>query len=394
VKPISEAIIKRHLGTGMSVKRGWFGKWKFSDRAQGWKGYVDRKGVALSKHPPEADEASYLPFARIVCDLFCAESHAPEIDDIATAHLARAFYLEAKWRLRRLWTPLLRKDEKSITKGRLVWHFDKLGLKSIRRRLLGGFVLRMKSGRKIILTQRGYNFQKSQETLLPGEEEGYPESVRWETYLIYQDVLGGFCFPSLDGQALLDGAEAVEAVGFTVKDDRVRVMRYFGVDAKVKRGVSGFKVVMPNGGYVKFSGGAIEKVCGDLLRPALRMFHDIAPDKVVVRGKADLVLFAVQEGRALGISVIPESDLKTFFACAVMGSLLACGLIAGLWLDFLPSVLAGFVGGMALLTLGALVFNRQLQAMARRKGLEMVGFDSERTSRSASIDEARKKGML
>lgn len=182
-------------------------------------------------------------------------------------------------------------------------------------------------------------------------------------------------------------------LGF-IKSDRELVLEHFGPESTIKNSRHGLTITVPNRGYVKYSHGAIEKVCGDLLRPALEMIHEREYGKVVVRGKADLLPMAVREGRAIGITVTPESDLDTFITIAANCSVIVGMVIAFQWLDFWSSVFAGYVGGSFLCSLLFGVFAKPLQAMARRKGLEMVGLETSAPVRKASIDEVKKRGML
>ena len=384
----------------MTVKRGWFGKWKFSDRAHGWKGHISKKGLSLTKSAPNADVESYLPFSQLACELYGEGIDGPEVNEILTAHVARALHFQVKWKLRKMWSPLLSKAEKTITKGHLVWYFDEFGLKSIRRKRFGGFVLRMNSGRRIEVTQRGFNFDKSSNTPLPGEEEEYLGILRLESFEVAQAVWSGFSLPDLSGQALLNAAEIVESCGFTVKDDRVRFMRHFGIEAKWKRLVGGGgRVELPNGSSVHLAASAVQEVTGDgqLYAAALKYMHQARKGKpVVVTGSQENVLAGIAHGEQLGIEIIPELYPKRFYqGFALLGAIM-CATAGFYLIDGWQGFLAGYGASLVLVPVLLAVLSRPMRRAARRRGNRLRNLfpHVQGGDRSAKIADAKARGMI
>jgi hypothetical protein len=76
------------------------------------------------------------------------------------------------------------------------------------------------------------------------------------------------------------------------------------------------------------------------------------------------------------------------------GAVLLCGVVAFQWVDFGYAVLIGYAAGFSLWMLGYRMFWKQLRDFSRRRGLDIVKPEHFSKSRSASADEARKRGML
>jgi hypothetical protein len=176
--------------------------------------------------------------------------------------------------------------------------------------------------------------------------------------------------------------------------DQGLTFRHFGADATIKYGWQSFTITVPNKGYVKVECGAIEKVVGDLMAPALAMMHEIAPERVVVRGKPDLLINAFHCGNTMGITVIPEDEPKVFMALTSNGAVLLCGVVAFQWVDFAYALPIGYITGFSLWMLVFWMFWKRVRDLARRRGLEIVKPEHFSKSRKASADEARKSGML
>lgn len=323
MKPITEELLRKYLGPDVRMRRGWRGAWKVNDPATGMKGRIGPKGIDVTVKHADPKIESYEPFGRLSAHLFCKHEHDPEFIEFLGLHIAKACYLEEKWKLRKLWSPFLAKAEKTITKGRLVWHFDELGLKEIRRKLFGGFILMMNSGRRIDVNRANLDFTKSPCELLPGEPEHYVGTLKLECFQIAQDVWGGITFPTLTGQALLDALAMAEECGFTAKDERARIAKFFGWDAKVKwLWCNGFRIDMPDGSSVHISGGVQEVNGGaDLYVRALRLGHEILEGKpFIVSGSQENVLAGIAHAEQLGIEVIPELYPKRIHEAIGMGT--------------------------------------------------------------------------
>jgi hypothetical protein len=282
---------------------------------------------------------------------------------------------------------------KKITQELIETHFGQQ--KHIRRLWWGGWFVDLDSGASVTISRKGIDFGKYRE--IENRTEIDETLFQWEVRSAFDlnaDIWGGLGLKS--GGKPEDRAAIFEyaaAMGINTGDQGL-VYRHFGPEATTKFTWRGFKVSLPNCGYVKFDGGAIEKVCGDLLRPALAMIHELAPDTVVVRGKAELLVMAMHEARAMGITVIPESDMEMFIAVTANAAFAICGVLAYQWLDLWQAVFAGCVGGFSLWASAVWIFGKQFRNLARRKGLEMVRFETTTAVRKASIDEARKQGMI
>lgn len=393
-KPIAE-LLRKHL-PNVTVENGWFGRVNFSDPASGLKGHIFRENIDFKAKDPSVKAAAYLPLSRFAVEAYTSAPNSldEELREFLIEHLAKMWRLKDKWHLRKLWSPVLSKAEKEkrVARERIVWHLDKFGLKSVRRKFLGGYDVTMDSGRGIVFSRSGLDFPKPSNTLLSTEDEDF--ALRFECHHMANTVWGGFRYSNLKGQELIDASAFAEKCGFTVEDHRLVVMKHFGAAAAIKYSWGGLKISVPNVGYVKVECGAIEKVCGDLLRPALAMAHEVSRREVVVRGKAELLVMAMHEANGLGISVIPESDMELFNGIFVNAFVLSISVLAFQWLDWWQALLAGYIGGLFLCMLIFQLFGKQLRDMARRKGLEIVRFEIKTTGRRASIDQARKQGLL
>jgi hypothetical protein len=396
VKPIPKELILKHF-PNMKVEPGWFGALTFHDPASGLRGYTGRRTIDFKAKDPAIEEAAYLPFSRLFMEAYISADAVEEDlrEDTAEA-LAMMWRLKEKWHSRKFWSPVNEKAKKEtrITRERIIWHLDSLGLKSIRRRFPRGYVITMASGRQIEVGPTWIKFRRSPTSPMQGESERDLAELRFECLRMASRVWGGIRFPALEGQELVEVSAAAEACGVLVKDDRIAIFRHFGPDATTRYTSGGFTITLPNRGYVRFEGGRIEKVCGDLFRPALAMAHEVTPGGVVVRGKADLLVMATQEARAMGIPVIPESELSLLMTITANLSLWTCMALGFWWLDGWPGILDGFVGGYVLFASILCLFHKQIQRLARQKGLEIVGFTTAAPIRKASLDEARRKQML
>jgi hypothetical protein len=400
MKPITEAIFKKHFGHAVSVHQGWFGKWTFCDPVTGVKGSVSSRALEV-KIPGTATAESYLPFTRLVVDLFCEDDDSSALKEVLADHFARILHLQSKWKLKRIWSPILpkAKAEKTITKERLVWHFDGLGLKSIRRRLFGGFVMRMNSGRRIVFTNVRFDVRGSRTELMPGEPEGYVGSLKYECAKIAQAVWGGFTFPTVKGQELLDAVAIAEECGFTVKDERVLLAKYFGVKAKMKRRwMAGFRIEMPNGTSVHIHGG-IQEVNGDsdLYARTLKYGHAVlGSEPLIVSGSQENCLAGIAHADQLGIEIIPELYPKRIFEAISLVTALVCGTAGALYFESLPGFLGGYFGSIFVMPFVVLALSRPMQRSARRRGhlLRSRFPQIHGGDRKAALEEARARGMV
>jgi hypothetical protein len=280
---------------------------------------------------------------------------------------------------------------KQITRELIEHHFDTQ--KHIRHRWWGTWLVDFESGASAKITRKGVDFGKYRELENRSDiDEGLFQGEARDALFFADDLFGGLGLygkcSAEDRATVLDFAARV---GIDTGDQGL-VYRHLGPEATIHHSWGGVKVNVPKRGYFVIRCGALEKVCGDLLRPALLLTQELALDEIVVRGKADLVVMAHQEARALGITIVPESDLGVFNA--ILGNVIVYMILAFLWLDLLPALLAGYVAGyfLSILLLG--LFHKQVRDMARRKGMEMVGLDSAIAVRKASIEEARRNGMI
>lgn len=150
----------------------------------------------------------------------------------------------------------------------------------------------------------------------------------------------------------------------------------------------------PRRQHSRCAGAPAQHAPDNMLRPALSMVHEIAPDRVVVRGKAELLLMAVNEAKAMDINVIPESDMEMFVAVTSNVVVVLCTVLAFQWVNLWQAMAIGFVSGCSLCIVALRLFWRQFRDRARRKGLEIVKYDMGKAVRKATIEEARKRGML
>jgi hypothetical protein len=282
---------------------------------------------------------------------------------------------------------------KPVTRGLIETHLGKQ--KRIKQFWWGGYSVDLESGASVTITRKGIDFGKYREFENRGdiEEWLFQEEVK-ASIALAAEIWGGI---GLYGKSKSEDRAAILAYAASAgidTGDQGLVWRHFGAEATIKYTMHGMRVSLPNGGYVKFDCGAIEKVCGDLLRPALAMIHEIAPDKVVVRGKPQLLLMAINEAKAMDISVIPESDLEMFITLASNIAAVACGVAAFLWLNLWEAMIAGCVIGCSICAVLARIFWKRLRNMARRKGLEIVGLGAPKSARKTQIEDARRRGML
>jgi hypothetical protein len=283
---------------------------------------------------------------------------------------------------------------KRVTPELIETHLGKQ--KRIRRLWWGGWFVELESGASVTIKRKRINFGKYAAFENRGDVKEWLFQMEVEACLaLAQEAWGGirlFGDGSAEDRAAM--LEYAASAGINTGDQGL-VLRHFGPEATIRYGWGSWTISLPNGSYVKFDCGAIEKVCGDMLGPALAMVHEIAPDNVVVRGKAGLVVMAVQHGKARHIEVIAESDLQSF--CGITGATvqLTCIVLACCWLDIGVAVIVGYITGLMLCMIAARVFWRQLRALARKRGLEMLGSEAPvSASRKASIADARSRGML
>jgi hypothetical protein len=276
-------------------------------------------------------------------------------------------------------------------------------LKTIRRRLLGGWLVELQSGATVKITRKGIDFGKYRDIknrcYFTSSQELLFQCEFRDSIALGYELWGGIGFY---GKSKIEDRVAIlkyaESIGVDTGDQGL-IFRYFGAEATIKyHWFCGWTVNLPNGSAVKVRGGAIEEVRGggDIFRTTMRLIHEIAPDNVViVRGKPAFVLMGINHGKAIGIEVIPESDLATF--CGITGAVvqLTCIALVCCWFDLSIAVPVGLVGGLLLCMLGGRLFGKQLQAMARKRGRGMLGHEAiEADTRKASIDDARSRGML
>jgi hypothetical protein len=283
---------------------------------------------------------------------------------------------------------------KRITRELFEKHLGKQ--KQIKRLWWGGWLVDLESGASVIIKRKRIDFGKYRDVENRSDVEEWLFQIEVEACLaLAQEAWGGIRLLG-DGSAedRVAMLEYAASAGINTGDQGL-VLRHFGPEATIKYTRYGWIISLPNGSFVKFDCGAIEKVCGDMLGPALAMVHEIAPDNVVVRGKAGLVVIAAQHGRAHDIEVIAESDLQSFYAIRVTTVQLTCIAFACFWLDTWVAIIAGYIAGLMLCTIGFGLFWKQLRALARKRGLEMLGPEaSVIASRKASIAAAKARGML
>jgi len=268
--------------------------------------------------------------------------------------------------------------------------------KRIKRLWWGGWFVDLESGVSVTIRRKRIDFGKYREIENRGDVEEWLFHEEVEGCLaLGQELWGGirvFGGPTKANEAAV--LEYAASTGINTGDQGL-ALRHFGPEATTKYTLSGFTVCKPSGAYVKFECGAIEKVCGDnMLRPALSMVHEIAPDNVVVRGKAELLLMALHEARTMDITIIPEGDMQMLVAVASNVAVVLCAVLALQWVNLWQAVAIGYVGGYSLCVVALSMFRRQFRDRARRKGLEIVKFDTAKPVRKASIEDARKRGML
>ena len=284
---------------------------------------------------------------------------------------------------------------KRVTAELIETHLGKQ--KRIKRLWWGDWFVDLESGAGVTIKRKRIDFGKYREVTNRGgiDERLFQDEVE-ACLALGQEVWGGirvFGGPSkADETAMLEYAASA---GIKTGDQGL-VLRHFGPEAVIQYTRHGLIITLPNHGYVKFECGAIEKVGGDMLRPALAMAHEIAPDAVIVRGKAGLVVMAVQLGKTRNIEVIPESDLRSFYGITGTAVQLTCIALGCYWLDLWVAIIVGYIAGVVLCTIGGRVFWRQLRSLARKRGLQMLGPEapSSGASRRASMADARDKGML
>jgi len=268
--------------------------------------------------------------------------------------------------------------------------------KRIKRLWWGGWLVDLESGASVTITRNRIDFGKYRELENRADVEEWMFQNEVEACLeLGQEIWGGirvFGGPTKSDEAAV--LEYAASTGINTGDQGL-VFRHFGAEATTKYTLNGFRVSQPNGAYVKFECGAIEKVCGDnMLRPALSMVHEIAPDRVVVRGKAELLLMALHEARSMDIAIIPECDMEMFIVVASNVAVVLCAVLAFQWLNIWQALVVGYISGCSICMVASRIFCKQFQAMARRKGLEIVKFDTAKAVRKATIEDARKRGML
>jgi len=286
-----------------------------------------------------------------------------------------------------------KRKAKAVTKE-LIEEFMGEGRHQIKR-TLWGWKVDLESGASFTLTRKRLDFGKYRflENRKDVREPLFQMEVE-DTLRLGEAIWGGVSFygskDSKDYAAALEFAEWADVN----TGDQGLTFRHFGAEATIKYGWHSFSITVPNKGYVKVDCGAIEKVVGDLMAPALAMIHEITPDHVVVRGKPDVLIAAFHCGNTMGITVIPEDEPKVLMALTSNGAVLLCGVVAFQWVDFGHAVLIGYVAGFSLWMLGFRMFWKQLRDLARRRGLDIVKPEHFSKSRNASADEARKRGML
>jgi hypothetical protein len=262
-------------------------------------------------------------------------------------------------------------------------------------RTLWGWKVDLKSGASFTLTKKKLDFGRFRE--LENRKDVREPLFQMEVedcLLLGEAIWGGVNFSgAADSKDYAEVLEYAQSEGINTGDQGL-TFRHFGADATIKYGWLSYTISVPNKGYVKVDCGAIEKVVGDLMAPALAMLHEIAPDRVVVRGKPDLLIAAFHCGNAMGIAVIPEDQPNVFIVLTSNGVVLLCGAIAFQWVDFVYAVLIGYVAGFSLWMLAWRLFWKQLRDVSRRRGLDIVKPEHFSKSRKASENEARKMGML
>lgn len=215
-----------------------------------------------------------------------------------------------------------------------------------------------------------------------------------DSLALSNEIFGGVgLYGKCDRKDYIAVLEYAASEGFNTGDQGL-ILRHFGPEAKMKCGWHSYTVSLPNGSHMKFDCGAITKVSGDVLRKALEMVNEVAPDSVVVRGKAELLTMAFHVGRSMGIDVIPEDELKAFITLASNAVVVVCGLIAFQCFNVWLSLLIGYGVGVTLSMLAARLFWKNLRDASRKRGLDIVKADQPANQRKASMDNARSKGML
>ena len=90
MKPITEELIKQHLGDHVHIQCDRDGKWHVADAGTGLKGFVSAEGIDLTVIHPDASIESYIPAARLTAALFCDDTEGPEFFDYLARHFAKA----------------------------------------------------------------------------------------------------------------------------------------------------------------------------------------------------------------------------------------------------------------------------------------------------------------
>jgi len=213
-----------------------------------------------------------------------------------------------------------------------------------------------------------------------------------------------------DTEAFIKWCEAYE---FTVNDNPYRpftsqqLAKYFGTEATAKREWSygAWRITLPNGSGAIVGGDKVYEVWGDgkCYEAALRLLNELH-GYAVAAGSKENVLAGIAHGNALdGVEVIPElyTSHKVYQRVGVVcGAIFGLpGLVIGITSNNMSyGILAG-MGGAYLASAGyALLFLRNSKAQARMRGQALKGafpaVHGASASRKASMDDARKQGML
>jgi hypothetical protein len=262
-----------------------------------------------------------------------------------------------------------------------------------------GWLVSLPSGATVKIDQRRIDFGKYRaiENRTNIDECEFTSEVE-ATMELAQEVWGGI--GTYGGAGPEDNATFLrhaESLGVPT-GDQGRVLKHFGPGATLRIRRHGWQVTYEDGRRVKVRGGVIEEVTGgaEVFQAALMLIHEIAPDKVVVRGNQELVLSGLQNAAALGIEIIPEVYPEKLYAI-IAGSLQVGGvLLALVWLDFWQACLAGWLGGTGLCMVANWLFWRPMQNDARRRGqnLKSKWPSVHGGERKAAIEDARSKGMV
>jgi hypothetical protein len=286
---------------------------------------------------------------------------------------------------------------KRITEALIRKHFD--NLKTIRRRLLGGWLVDLESGASVKITRKGIDFGKYREIENRANINEFLFQCEFrDSIALGYEIWGGI---GLYGKSKLEDRVAVlkyaESIGVDTGDQGL-VLRHFGPQAEIKYNLfGGWTVSLPNGSAVRVLGGGIQEVTGggDMFRSALRLIDEIAPGNAIIHGKPHFVLLGMNHAKGLNINAIPESDMASFYAITGVVVQFTCILLACCWLNLLAAVITGYITGLLLCMVGGRLFGKQLQARSRRLGRAMLGLETtESDTRKASKDDARKRGML